>query len=139
MLFVAMTACAAVAMADNDTPVQVAQLPATAQNFIQKYFNDVQVLYAKQENDIVKSYEVVFVNGSKLEFDARGDWTEVDCKHGVVPDGIVPRQLRNYVDKNHPGQRIVAVSRDARGYEVDLNNGLELKFNRNYRLIDMDD
>lgn len=139
MLFVAMTACAAVAMADNDTPVQVAQLPATAQNFIQKYFNDVQVSYAKQENDIVKSYEVVFVNGSKLEFDARGDWTEVDCKHGVVPDGIVPRQLRNYVDKNHPGQRIVAVSRDARGYEVDLNNGLELKFNRNYRLIDMDD
>lgn len=139
LILVAMTAFAAMAFADNSTPIQVVQMPTAAQNFIQKHFGDVQVSHAKQENGLSKSYEVVFVNGNKLEFDARGEWTEVDCKHGVVPEGIVPRQLKHYVDKNHPGQKIVAISREARGYEIDLNNGLELKFNRNYRLVDMDD
>lgn len=139
MMFMALTACVTMAFADNDTPIQVAQMPNAAQNFIKKHFGDMQVSYAKLENGIAKSYEVVFVNGNKLEFDADGDWTEVDCKHGVVPAAIVPNQLKNYVEKNHPGQTIVAISQDARGYEIDLNNGLELKFNRKYRLMDMDD
>lgn len=138
-MLLSLTAFATVALADNDTPIQVAQMPYEAQAFIKNHFSDMQVNYAKQENGFSKSYEVVFVNGDKIEFDTDGDWTEVDCKHGVVPERIVPRQLRAYVAKNHPDQKIVAISQGARGYEVDLSNGLELTFNRNYRLVDMDD
>lgn len=127
------------ALADNHTtPIQVAQMPEMAQTFLQRHFGDVQVRYAKQQY-LPKEYEVVLVNGTKLEFDANGNWTEVDCKHGVVPDDVVPQPLRSYVGKNYPDQRIVDIEQGPRGYKLELNNGLELKFNKEYRLVDMDD
>ena len=32
-----------------------------------------------------KSYDVIFTNGDKLEFDKKGVWTEVNCKYSAVP------------------------------------------------------
>lgn len=139
-LFLALAACTTMALADHhSTPIQVAQMPEMAQTFIQRHFNDVQVRYAKQQYQPAREYEVVLVNGTKLEFDANGNWTEVDCKYGVVPDEIVPQPLRDYVEKNYPDQRIVDIEQGRRGYKLELDNGLDLKFNKEYRLVDMDD
>ena len=67
--------------ADDDKPVTVDQLPQKAQTFIKQYFADKQVSLAKQERDFFdKSYEVMFVNGEKVEFDKNGEWKDVDCK-----------------------------------------------------------
>lgn len=135
----ALAAGAATALAGNDTPIEAAQLPQEAQRFIQKHFNDVQIAYATEERGLTRSYEVVFDDGSKIEFDNRGQWTEIDCERCVVPDGIVPRQLRHYVARNHAGQKIVAIQQGPRGYEIELSNGLDLRFDRNYQIVDIDD
>lgn len=126
------------ACAGGDQPIQVAQMPDNARNFIKKHFGDIQVSFARKETMPV-SYEVVFVNGSKVEFDSHGEWTEVDCEHGVVPDEIVPRQIVRFVDENHPGRKIVGISRERHGYDVTLSNGLDLKFDADYRLVGIDD
>ena len=141
-LFVLVAALAVMttgALAADDTPVQVAHMPNMAQEFIGQHFGDVQVSYATMDDGLRKSYDVVLVNGTKLEFDGNGNWTEVDCKHGVVPEAIVPAQIRKYVADNHPGQRIEQIERSARGWEVGLGNGLDLKFNKSFRLMDLDD
>lgn len=141
-LFVLVAALAAMttsALAADDTPVQVAQMPNAAQQFIGQYFGDVQVSYATMDGGFDKSYDVVLVNGTKIEFDGDGNWTEVDCKHGVVPQELIPEQIRRYVADNHPGQQIEQIDRRARGWEVELSNGIDLKFNRNFRLMDLDD
>lgn len=46
--------------------------------------------------------------------------------------GIVPQQIRDYVTKNYPKQ-IVAIECDRRDYEVELDNGLDLKFDLKFR------
>ena len=51
---------------------------------------------------------------------------------------IVPQQIRDYVTKNYPKNKIVAIDRDRRDYEVELDNGLDLKFDLKFRLIDID-
>lgn len=136
VLFLSVTA----AHADNDRPIQFNQLPAAAQEFINTYFSDQKVSFAKEERDFMEvRYEVMFTNSIKIEFYKDGQWKEVDCKYSVLPDGVVPEQIETYVDTNFPGVHIHSIDRDRRDVEVSLTNGLELTFDLNYNLIDMDD
>ena len=128
------------AYADNDRPIQFNQLPAAAQEFINTYFSDQKVSFAKEERDFMEvSYEVMFTNSIKIEFAGNGEWKEVKCKYSTLPEGIVPEQIVNYVNTNFQGVSIYAIDRGYRDVEVSLTNGLELTFDLNYNLIDMDD
>ena len=40
--------------------------------------------------------------------------------------------------ENYPDRKITAIDRDRRDYEVELDNGLDLKFDLKFRLIDID-
>ena len=59
VLFVCLFSLQTVVRADNDRPITVAQLPAAAQQFIKKYFADVNVAFAKRGKrllqDLVRS------------------------------------------------------------------------------------
>lgn len=66
-----------VAHADDDKPIQVTQMPQPAQQFIKRHFANSKVALAKMESDFFyKSYEVIFTNGDKVEFNNKGEWTE---------------------------------------------------------------
>ena len=135
----ALMASTLTAFAGNDRIITVAELPAVSQQFIKTHFAGVEVSYVKVDEEMFdKDYKVVFVNGSKVEFAKNGQWTDVDCKYGEVPAAIVPQQIRDYVTKNYPKNKIVAIDRDRRDYEVELDNGLDLKFDLKFRLIDID-
>ena len=136
----ALMASSVSAFAGNDRIITVAELPAASQQFIKAHFAGVEVSYAKVDEEMFdKDYKVVFVNGSKVEFAKDGAWKEVDCKYGEVPAAIVPQQIRDYVAKNFAGRKIVSIDRDKRDWEVKLDNGLDLKFDLHFRLIEIDD
>ena len=122
---VAMFAMSTMVMADNDKPVQVNQLPAPAQTFLNTLFN--------------KSYEVMFNTGDKVEFDKAGEWTEVRCRQTGVPAQIVPAQIAEYVKTNYPDAVILQIERDSREWEVKLSNRWEITFDKQMRVIDIDD
>lgn len=127
------------AKADEDKPIQVNELPKKAQEFIQQHFAKHNVSYAKMEKDFWdKNYDVVFVNGDKIEFDKNGKWENVDCKYSEVPKAIIPKAILEYVAKNYPQCKIVQLERDHRGYEVELSNKLEIKFNSNFQIVGID-
>ena len=136
----ALMASTLTAFAGNDRIITVAELPAVSQQFIKAHFAGVEVSYAKVDEEMFdKDYKVVFVNGSKVEFAKNGQWTDVDCKYGEVPAAVVPQQIRDHVAQHFAGRKIVSIDRDKRGYEVKLDNGLELKFDLKFRLIEVDD
>lgn len=140
LLLVCLFSLQTVVRADDDRPIAVTQLPAAAQQFIKKHFAGNQVAFAKMEKDwFSKSYDVTFTNGNKLEFDEKGEWTEVDCKYTSVPAAIVPKAIADYVAQNYKDIRILKIDRDTRDYEVKLSNRLELKFDLQFNLIDIDD
>ena len=103
VLFVSMLVLATTASAGNDKPIQVSQLPQTAQQFIKKYFGDRKVAFAKEESDFRKSYEIAFKNGDKIEFDRKGEWTDIDCKYSAVPSSgtIVATQVTTPQNSAH--------------------------------------
>lgn len=125
--------------ADRDVPVNVDQLPAAAQTTLRQCFADLQVVLAKRETGLFnKGYEVVFSNGNKIEFDAQGQWTDVECKQGTVPDALVPAAVRQHLSTNYPQARVIKLERNTRRTEVELSNGLELTFNAKGQLVDFD-
>ena len=141
LLFVCMFAVSTMTMADNDKPIPVTQLPAKAQTFLQTYFKDSKVALSKQESDLFyKSYDVVFTNGEEVEFDKSGEWTEVNCRINGVPNSIIPEAIKNYVSTNYPDTQVMHIERESRGgYEIKLSNRLEITFNKNLQVIDIDD
>ena len=138
VLFVSMLVLATTASAGNDKPIQVSQLPQTAQQFIKKYFGDRKVAFAKEESDFRKSYEIAFTTDDKIEFDRKGEWTDIDCKYSAVPAGIVPAQIVAYIAENYPDSQVVQIEKDSRSTEVKLDNRMEIKFDKQYRVIEMD-
>ena len=93
--------------------------------------------------DVTKVVEgcgfVVFTaNGNKVEFDKKGNWEEVDCKHTSVPVAIIPAAIQKYVTTNYPDAKVLKIERDKKDYEVKLSNRTELKFDLKFNLIDID-
>lgn len=126
--------------AGNDKPIQVTELPKSAQSFIKNHFADQSVAVAKMETEFMdKSFDVIFTNGDKVEFDKKGKWTKVDCKHGQVPQGIIPMPIQKYIAKNYPDAKVIKIElTDRKGYEVDLNNGLDIEFDKRMNVKDID-
>lgn len=139
ILFVCLFALGQLVKADDDKPISVNELPKKSLEFIQHYFPEREVSFAKMEKDFWdKKYEVVFVNGEKIDFDKNGNWEEVDCKFSVVPDTIVPQQIRNHIAKQFPQAKVRKIERDSKGYEVKLDNRFELKFTLAFQLVEID-
>ena len=129
-----------VAVADNDKIINKSQLPKAAQEFIDAHFAGVELLYAKEDcNVLFSSYEVRLENGVKMEFSSKGNWEEVDCQQNAVPAAIVPQPIKEYVEKNYAGNSILAIEKNRNQYEVRLSNRLELKFDKNFNIYDIDD
>ena len=129
-----------VACADNNKVISKNELPAPAQKLLNEYFPDAKLSYAKLDRDFLeRSYEVLLVDGTKLEFFSNGEWQEVDCKFGEVPAGIVPEAIIKYIADNYPGEKVLKIEIDRGNYEVKLSNRLELTFNKNFRIVDIDD
>ena len=128
-----------VAMADNDKPITIEQLPAAAQTFIKQHFADAKVAFVKMEKEFLdSSYDVIFINGDKVEFDKKGNWKDVSCRRMTVPQAIVPTKVQEFVKSNYPDANVIKIEKDRYEYEVRLSNFWELTFDLNGNLIDMD-
>ena len=128
-----------VANAGNDKPINVKELPAKAQTLLSKHFKGQKVMLATIESGVVsRSYDVVLRNGTKLEFDKKGNLTEIDCKQGIVPSQLIPQPIKNYLKENYPAQAVKKIEMNKKEYEVELANGIDLTFNKHFQLIDID-
>ena len=125
---------------DDDEPIAPIDLPNAAQSFISTYFPNVDIFKVEKDGKHSNTeYSVTFANGYEVEFDAAGEWTDVDAPAGrTIPDGIAPAFVVEYVNSYAPGDGINEISRDTRYYEVDLVSGIDLKFTLAGELVDLD-
>ena len=145
MLFIAIAMFTVSSCSDNDDDdktqdIEINSLPAEARNFISTYFpgeTAQRVIHQPGSGD--DSYEVTLASGAKVDFDNAGRWTEVDGAPGKpVPAGILPQAIYEYTAINYPAAFISDVSREIYGYEVGLNNNVDLMFNAEGKYIGVD-
>ena len=116
---------------NNSYTIKREQLPEEAQQMLEKYFPKAKIGMIKIDRHLLKKtdYDVRLVNGTTIEFNNSGKWTSVDCKSREVPEGLVTKTIRNYIQKNYADVKIVKVKKKSSGYEIGLSDGVDLKFN----------
>lgn len=139
-LFVSLFVMNLAVFADNDKPIQMTEMPKEAQSFVKSHFANQSVAVAKMETDFLdKTYDVIFTNGDKVEFDKKGNWTKVDCEHTQVPQAVIPAAIQQYVSKNYPDAKVVKIEKtDRKGFDVDLSNGFDIEFDKKMRVVEID-
>ena len=126
-------------MKAGDRPVTFAQLPVPAQNFLNQNFPEDKISYATVDDDIIlPDYNVVLVSGIRIQFEHRGALEKISSVKGV-PAALIPVQIKDYVNAHYPDATFVEYEIGRRSYEVKLSNRMELKFNRNFILVEIDD
>lgn len=123
------------------------ELPNNSIEFLRDNYNSYSkygtpmfyVEYDDNRNSRVDEFEVHFANGTVIEFDRDGNLKSIDCGNDdIVPLSIIPSNIKNALRRYTRNFNIVEYSID-RGrltidYEIELNNGIEYKFNKNGKL-----
>ena len=127
------------ACAERDRVITMNDLPTEAQTFL-KNFSQKKIALIKMEREgLSKEYDVVFTDGSNIEFNAGGYWKEINNHRSALPENIIPAQIKDFVKANYPGTTVVQIGRSRHHYEVELSNKLDIKFDTKFRVKDIDD
>ena len=136
----AIVALAIVPTLANDVPISAQKLPAEAQEFLKMHFPKNSVVSAMHDKDITDNdYTVILDNGVKIEFGSTGKWESVKSRNGVVPASVIPVKISDYVSKHYNSLGVEKIERKRYGYEVELTNDLDLKFDLNGNFLGLDD
>ena len=126
--------------ADNYRMISPEELPREAQELLMRHFAATDISYAAAERSLFeREYKVFLADGTTIEFDRSGKWSDIDCPKSEVPRVLVPKMIREVIDEQYPGHEIEQIERTKQGYDVELRGGVELKFNKQLKLIKIDD
>lgn len=126
--------------AENYRMIAVDKLPWAARELLANHFPNHEVSYAAAERSLFeRTYKVYLADGATVEFDRNGTWYEIDCRGGAVPAVLVPKPIREQIALRFPAMEVEQIERLKKGYEVELREGPELKFDAHYRLLHIDD
>jgi hypothetical protein len=124
----------------DERQINIGHMPRVALDFLKTYFADSLVTSANIERDVLDTdYEVKLVDGTEIDFDGRGEWTEITNRRSGVAATMLPLKITEYVKANYPDAHYIKIERGSRKYEVKLTNGLELLFSLNGEMIGFDD
>ena len=113
-------------------------------DFVRAYFPDTEVIANINDGldrDVTLSdYTQIGFSGNLF---GNLKWDEVDCRHAslstTVPAELVPVEITNYVNRIHGSQSITKISKDNRGWDIELSNGIEIEFDKRFNVVDFDD
>ena len=124
----------------QDKSISFQKLPKISQQFISTYFGTKNVSKVLFEQDYLKKeYEVILSNGTKIEFRGDGSWKEIKSKRTVIPTGYIPKKIVTYVYKGFPNAGIKKIEKKRFSYEVELTNGIDLKFDSKGNFLRFED
>lgn len=122
------------------------EFPAPAIEFVNTWYSNYTnpVYFVEYDFKRVDDYEVRFDNGTKLEFDKQGNVKTIDCgRNDTINKKLLPIKIQRYLSIKYPNNSVIEYTVDDYGhrwveYEVDLNNGLSLTFNKNFKVTEID-
>lgn len=125
-------------------------LPDQSQTFLNEYYSNEKyqdrICFVEYDDDNgrVEGFDVLFYNGTKVEFDKNGMLESITCsKNDTINIDIIPRHIYNaFKQYNRGNSKLVEYSIDRKRltitYEFDLLNGKELKFNKKGNLKEIE-
>jgi len=119
---------------EKEELIQVENLPTVSTAFLNEHFKDIRVVSVKKETEGLSGveYDVVLENGVDVKFDSKGEWKEVEARIDTNPlstTSFILAPIVNYVGTEYPSAAINGIEKEKNGFDVELTNGIDLKFN----------
>ena len=127
------------ALSVSAAEVTLKQLPQKAQDFIHTYFAKDQISKIHSHHHRYgNSYNVLFKDGSKINFNAMGQWTKIKLRNDSIPIEVIPEYITTYVWDEYPDVMIMSIESEGEGHEVELSDGTELTFDPKKGVVKID-
>ena len=121
----------------NDLPERVSDY--IDQNFPTAEIDKVDVNNSWYNMSDSETYEVELANGMELDFNKKGEITEIENDEGeMIPEDVFDRSVRDYVERNYADAVIVNYEIDKDGYDLELEDGRELTFDSEGTFLEED-
>lgn len=109
--------------------------------FVATYFPKAKIRTAQQFEDEI---EVKLTDNTEIGFYLNLDWKNIDCEDAIiyvsVPTELVPEPITTFVKNNYVHNHIEEIGKEPKGgWEIELDNKLEFKFDGKYNLTSIDD
>ena len=105
----------------DEKEIGYTELPVQAQQFVKQYFPSATYTYVEKEKDNGKwEYGATLSDGTKIDFDNKGEWKSVDCKFSALPSGIIPDVIAADIVQRYPSQQPYKIEKEIGGYEIDI-------------------
>ncbi len=138
LFFAVLLTSSVIAMPDRKRAITREELPAPAIKFLQKHFPNVPTIYVQKDMEVGDmDYELMLEDGTKVEFNRKGQLKKVENPNGVSLD-ILSKNIADVLSKRFSKQSVVEIDYDRRTIEVEMSNGVEIKFDRDGRIISFD-
>lgn len=145
LAFLALGLPAFIACSDDDTTdetvIEAQELPTKAQDFVSTHFPTSD--YSRIEMNTVAEndgslYEVQLSGNFEIDFTAEGDWVDVDGNGQEIPAAFIPEKIATYITENYADLFISGIDSEPTGYEIDLSNDLDVKFDTEGNFVSED-
>ena len=126
----------------DETIINAGNLPEKSNQFLKNNFGSETIQNVVKEANINgDEYKVQLSNGVKVDFDANGDWKQVEA--GIANQSVgalfLPQITRDYLNKNYPEIGIKSIDKDEKGIDIELlQNNVDLKFDTNGKFLKID-
>lgn len=116
--------------------IEVTELPKPAQEFLKKHFSNTTIESVKKDAEHgEKGFEVKLQDGTEVEFWKDGSYREVDGGDKPIPTAFIPDNVKAYVAKNHPNEKITHIDYGHKDLDVDLTNDIDLEFTKDGKIL----
>lgn len=126
ILFAALISIATIGsvLAQNTPP-----LHKNVETFLNTHFQNIDMVGLEVDANDRDMYELDLADGTELEFDRNGELLKMENDAGL-PLTALPHGIGAYINATFPNQMVESIEKERNGYEVELTNDLELKFNK---------
>lgn len=116
-------------------------LPDAAKSVLSHNFKSgVNHIKVGKEFGQIRRYEVILTDGTEISFDKHGIWKDVEVgRDSEVPLTLILPPIVKFIKENQGKARVTGIEKTAYGYEVELSNGIDIRFSAKGKFLKYDD
>ena len=124
--------------AKGKQPIAIEKLPRAVKAAAMQHYTPDQILFITMEKQVGKDeYEFSLADGTKVEFYENGQLHKIKSQQGV-PDAFIPENMLQYIKATFPNSIVTEYKNDRMMKKIELNNDVDLVFNRRGKFLRID-
>ncbi|MBO5445733.1 MAG: PepSY-like domain-containing protein [Muribaculaceae bacterium] len=132
LMIVGAASAMAISLPFDKYTINRSELPQDAQEMLEEHFPKAKVSMIKIDKHLLKKpdYDVKLTNGIRIAFNSKGQWKSVESGKRELPLSLLHKTARTHFSKKFPDAKILSVKKDLSGFDIVLEDGRNIKYDR---------